>query len=465
MKHLLGLTAILFHGSAVTAWTPVRPAKRGFQTQGGLKTNPSFLVLGATLYENSEKSAGNDANGLSKTPFKHAIAILAMPYTSLDRIANEKIINAVLPKTDKLSIVLRCESERPPSLARLRRYVGEIYSQTWDCVMYDETPRAKLPDVVVYPQNLPNTAPESWLEIQPDLDAICSHDTLTGWVSEGATGRGKVFQTQEGVGGLEAHACAINSERKQRQLPPIKIIQVDEFPKMLEEEAVIFVDDDPEDIQSSPIWRASREKQGIQSGTICEEEEECDMEGKQTNSGVLLSGARIPLNQQLLYDSVCVGGTFDGLHFGHRKLLTLAVSSVNPLTGRLLIGVTADEMLTKKRFAEYMPSLDERREGVRRFLHRLAPGMMNRVQIVTLSDPFGPPCSDDPKVNKFDALVLSHETLQTGYLMNNYRQEKLGLPPMKLLCTRRTEAQGMSSTALRKMRHEQGTLQKGNKSA
>jgi phosphopantetheine adenylyltransferase len=42
-----------------------------------------------------------------------------------------------------------------------------------------------------------------------------------------------------------------------------------------------------------------------------------------------------------------VGGTFDGLHFGHRKLLTLAMSSVNPVTGRLLVG-GGGEMLKKK---------------------------------------------------------------------------------------------------------------------
>lgn len=457
MRGFVAIASIFLHASAVKSWIQVHPSKALLHTQSRAASDPSLLVLDATLYENPERSAAeSEAKGNLKKPYKHAIAILAMPFTSIDRIANEKIINAVLPKTDKLSIVLRCESERSPSIARLRRYVGEIYSQIWDCVMYEESARATLPDVVVYPQNLPNTAPESWLEIQPDLDAICSHDTLTGWVSEGATGRGKMFQTQDGVGGLEAHARAINSERKQRQLPPIKIIPVDEFPKMLEEESVIFVDDDPEDNQASPLWRALREQKGIQSGTICDDEEECETDA-------LLSGARIPLNQQLLYDSVCVGGTFDGLHFGHRKLLTLAVSSVNPMTGRLLVGVTADEMLKKKRFVEYMPSLEERREGVYRFLQRLAPGMLNRVQIVTLSDPFGPPCSDDPKVNKFDALVLSHETLQTGYQMNKHRVEKLGLPPMKLLCTRRTEAQGMSSTALRKMRHEQSKFQNGPK--
>ena len=38
-------------------------------------------------------------------------------------------------------------------------------------------------DVIVYPQNLPNAAPESWIVLRPDLECICSHDTLTGWSS------------------------------------------------------------------------------------------------------------------------------------------------------------------------------------------------------------------------------------------------------------------------------------------
>merc|ERR1712037_931324 len=91
--------------------------------------------------------------------------------------------------------------------------------------------------------------------------------------------------------------------------------------------------------------------------------------------GGLIGGTTIPPSS--LYQSVCVGGTFDGMHYGHRKLLTLAVSSVQPINGRLIIGVTRDEMLAKKAFSESIPPLGKRIEGVLDFIGNLAPGMKN----------------------------------------------------------------------------------------
>jgi phosphopantetheine adenylyltransferase len=377
-------------------------------------------------------------------PYKHVLAILTMPYTSLDRIANEAILERVLPTTNKLSVVLRCEGPAP-SLASLRRYVGEIYSQLWDCAIGQQDP--DIPDVVVYPQNLPNAAPESWITIQGDLDAVCSHDSIIGWVSKGATGRGRRFQSAagQGVGGLDEHVAALNSERAGRKLAPVQALHVmdDSWPVGASaDDYVVFLDDDAEDTA------ATAGKNG--KGTTDPDEP--------TNE-LFLGGARIPPNQ--IFESVAVGGTFDGLHFGHRKLLTLAMSSVNPVTGRLLVGVTADEMLKKKENAEYIPCLKDRMDGVLSFLGRLSPGMMNRVKLVPISDSFGPPGQPD---QHFDALVLSHETLETGYKLNQYRVKDLGIKPLYLLCTRRTEAHGMSSTALRRLRVLKGKDTAVNKS-
>jgi len=396
-----------------------------------------------------KETSKNNASRANGKQFQHALAILAMPYTSMDRIANEAILERVVPTTDKLSIVLRCEGGSTPSIASLRRYVGEIYSQLWDCVMEQNngkksvTEESLLPDVVVYPTNLPNSAPESWITIQPDLDCICSMDSYLGWTSEGARGRGQKFQNTQGVGGLDDHVAALNSERRQRHMNPVTALHVDESITLSvsQDQHVVFLDDEPD--AGCSVSAMGGADFHLNEGF--EEEED----------GSLLAGASF--KSQNLYDSVAVGGTFDGLHFGHRKLLTLAVSSVTPLTGRLLVGVTADEMLRHKEHADFIPPLKERMKGVENFLHRLAPGMMNRIKIVPIVDSFGPPGKAD---RHFDALVLSHETLETGCKLNKHRVDHLGIEPLKLLCTRRTEAHGMSSTVLRRIRSQEAARRK-----
>jgi phosphopantetheine adenylyltransferase len=85
---------------------------------------------------------------------------------------------------------------------------------------------------------------------------------------------------------------------------------------------------------------------------------------------------------------------------------------------------------------------------------RLTPCLFylhSRVKLVPIEDAFGPPGQPDVY---FDALVLSHETLGTGHLLNEHRQSQ-GMEPLTLLCTRRTEPHGMSSTAMRRRRWQQ----------
>jgi cytidyltransferase-like protein len=351
-----------------------------------------------------------------------------MPFTSLDRIANEAILETALKqRTSKLSIVLRSDDTHASShsIASLRKYVGEVYSALWDCEMGSEHPELVL-DAVVYVQNLPNAAPEQWLHHVADLDCIVSHDSICGWTSEGSSGRGSQYQDTDGVGGVEAYVNAINADRVSRDLSPVAAVPVDPWPsgaslQFLKDNHVHYLDDDAIDMDTS---------------SSTEEE-----------SSFFLGGAVI--DPKSLFSSVCVGGTFDGLHHGHRKLLTLAVSSVQPGTGKLLVGVTVDAMLQHKKHAELIPPLQERMQRVKEFLHRLAPGLKNNIRIVPIEDTYGPPGSGPD----FDALVLSHETLDTGQYLNQHRI-KLGLTPLQLLCTRRTEPHGMSSTSLRRLKSQ-----------
>lgn len=440
------LTAASFLGSSVNSFTASSLSKCRQQSHS-CKRPPQQKIRG---FQFSLYAQQNDK-------YLHTLAILSMPSTSTDKIANEAILNQAVHRTNKLSVVLRAQGDRHPSLARLRRYVGEVYSTLWDVAMASGTP--DFCDVVVYPQNLPNAAPEQWIHHAPDLDSVCGHDSICGWISSSALGRGLQFQSTDGdgFGGLDAHVQAMNADRAQRDLLPVEAIHVDPWPvgasaESQKENYVSWLDD--EQYEEGP---ATSENSLMEDQCETTDDSLMDPEGACDQIG----GARIATNT--LFEKVAVGGTFDGMHYGHRKLLTLAVSSVNPYSGLLVIGVTVDAMLQHKKFSEEIPSLEERMAQAKEFVYRLAPGIKNRVRLVAISDEYGPP-GREGEGKDFDALVLSHETLENGCQLNQHRAEVLGYEPLTLLCTRRTEPHGMSSTALRRIRSQGQKKQKAGAS-
>ena len=68
------------------------------------------------------------------------------------------------------------------------------------------------------------------------------------------------------------------------------------------------------------------------------------------------------------YDGICLGGTLDHLHSGHKLFLTQAALVVGK---RMLIGVTGDELLKKKKFAEFLEDYEVRAKNVEKFYRRL----------------------------------------------------------------------------------------------
>jgi len=401
-------------------------------------TSTSTFILTRTYLSNTNP----------EKEFKHTLAVLTLPQTSNDRIANEAILETCMKHTtDKLSIVLRCPDNLTPKLNELRGYVGEIYSMAWDVVLNVNSLPDQLLDLVIYPQNLPNAAAEAWITHRPDLECICSHSSIIGWISNVSHGSGRMFENVEGsgIGGLNSHVDAVNVDRRARGLSEVVGLEVENWPDvclnraMGQSDDVVFLEDDEDHHEDKKSH-----------------DDDNDFDD---NSSDAVGHYRIPSSS--LYNSVAVGGTWDGVHYGHRKLLTLAISSVVPNAGKLLIGITTDEMLQQKDFANLIPPLKERIQGVRNFVDALAPGMKNRIKIIPIKDAYGPPGSNpDENIyvgikNDFDALVLSHETLPTGSKLNQHRVQTLGMEPLKLLCTRRTEAHGMSSTALRRIRSQQ----------
>ncbi|KAJ4392913.1 hypothetical protein N0V85_006779, partial [Neurospora sp. IMI 360204] len=174
---------------------------------------------------------------------------------------------------------------------------------------------------------------------------------------------------------------------------------------------------------------------------------------------------------------VCLGGTFDYLHPGHKLLLTagallLGVPSKDelslPVTSprrrepcKYIIGITGDELLKNKKFAEYVQSWETRARNVIYFLSRLlqlsdkgwreatgpAAGENNIktavaagvhideqdgdfraafrdgtiiVQCVRIQDAFGPTITEED----IDVLVVSGETRSGGKAVNDKRAEQ-----------------------------------------
>ena len=139
------------------------------------------------------------------------------------------------------------------------------------------------------------------------------------------------------------------------------------------------------------------------------------------------------------FGNVALGGTFDRLHNGHRKLLTLAAGSC---TRRLIIGITGDVMLSKKKGKDQIRSYQSRKEEVLSFLRSVKPGL--DYEPVELADPFGPTITEA----SIEAIVVSSETVAGAHAINTKRKEA-GLAPIATLVMRRSESATLSSTFIR----------------
>jgi phosphopantetheine adenylyltransferase len=182
------------------------------------------------------------------------------------------------------------------------------------------------------------------------------------------------------------------------------------------------------------------------------------------------SGASITLPTEGLQDvqelereahyCVAVGGTFDHLHAGHKLLLTMATLLLQPPgqsdeQRRIIVGITRDELLKNKKYADFLESWDARQQNVSNFLlaildystpaalppatYRVSkPGPNGEVvytkldptlqiECVAISDPYGPTITD----KSISALVVSGETREGGQAVNKMRKE-IGWPPLEV---------------------------------
>lgn len=124
-----------------------------------------------------------------------------------------------------------------------------------------------------------------------------------------------------------------------------------------------------------------------------------------------------------MYKNVVVGGTFDHLHKGHKKLLSAAFAQAQHVN----IGITTEKLFQQKMLAEQIESYALREEGIRKFLKEKQ--LLGRATIIPIDSIYGNTLDED---THFEAIFVTKENLPNVRLINQKRQE-IGFTPLHVV--------------------------------
>lgn len=122
------------------------------------------------------------------------------------------------------------------------------------------------------------------------------------------------------------------------------------------------------------------------------------------------------------FDRVCLGGTFDHLHAGHKRILDFACHAGKELS----IGISTDSLLGAKHLRHQVQSYEVRKDEVMSYLAEVSP--QTKLHFFPLNDIFGI-AGDDQML---DAIVVTEETKPNAEKINKKRISR-GLPPLMIL--------------------------------
>jgi len=140
------------------------------------------------------------------------------------------------------------------------------------------------------------------------------------------------------------------------------------------------------------------------------------------------------------FSKVCLGGTFDQIHIGHKSLFEMAFC----ISDEVIIGLTTDKRANKNRKDEQLHTYDERYNSLNDFL---ANTFQVKYNIVELNDDWGPGIFD----KDLEAIIVSEETEEVAFKLNKNRKlrnlEELTIVTIPLILAK--DGKKISSTRIR----------------
>jgi len=123
---------------------------------------------------------------------------------------------------------------------------------------------------------------------------------------------------------------------------------------------------------------------------------------------------------QIGHMKVCLGGTFDVLHDGHKRLISAACDLAGP-AGTVVIGITKGKLASKQ---QTIASYQKRRKALEAFLAQLPQA--SQVVLTPIQDKYGPSIEE-----ALDAIVVSPETKPVAEEINEQRRQQ-GKKPLHI---------------------------------